>query len=112
MVTANSPAPKDRPRQRSGALRGAIAAACLYGSLATVLIVLGIRTGGEGQIGVMLWLTLTGLPMTLFGLLAFDHAGVRDLVIITLIGELQWTVVGAYLGRWVGRRIAARRLSP
>jgi len=39
-------------------------------------------------------------------------SGVRDLVIIALIGELQWTVVGAYLGRWVGRRIAARRLSP
>ena len=97
----------DPSPQKGGAFRGAIVAAILYGALAACLIAVGIRSGGEGQIGVMVWLVLSGLPLTLFGL-AFDHARVSDLVVIAAIGEVQWVVVGALIGHWLARRFAKR----
>jgi hypothetical protein len=89
--------------RKRAVLWGALVGACVYAAVAATIVVVGVRGGGEGRISAMLALMLTGLPLTLFGL-ALGRATLADLVLLAIIGELQWTAVGALFGRWLDRR--------
>ena len=96
-----------QPKRRT-ALWGAVAGACVYGILAANIIAVGVRDGGEGRVGALLTLIVVSLPVSVVGVL-LGHASVGQLVFLALLGVGQWTVFGYLLGRWLGRRAAAKR---
>lgn len=75
-----------------------------YGAWALALLaiaVLGDSFSGHGEYGVSthLWLTITGLPLSLLSWYA-QNGTVQGVLVAALIGTAQWTAVAEANARW------------
>lgn len=84
----------------------------MYGGWAAALLtiaVLGNAFSGHGEYGISthLWLTLTGLPLSLLSWYV-PHGSVAGVLVAGLVGTVQWAAVAEANARWEAWRATRR----